>query len=402
MIWWRLCQLRIGTHYARCRAIEKLGETGGSRAVKPLVALLNDRDGRIRSRAATALGEIGDAWAVDPLIALLDDQEKNVRVGVITALGWIGEPSAIRPLVTLLHDPDSFIRRFTVEALGRIGDPSAVRPLATLLHDQDKDVREITLKVLEKIGDTSAIEPLVVLLNDRNHDRRHRALDALEKLGWQPTDDTQCILVNITRNRWEEIVHYGERAIELLTTVLNRSWDVEQRAVVETLQKIGGVRTHNALAKWDSSSLSKNGSGDLCLAAEVVGKLGDVSAIEPLTALLNNWNHSVRKAVLGALEKLGWQPTDDTQRILVDIARSKWEAVVHYGERAVEPLTVVLNQRNYDEQRAVAEVLRKIGGMRAQNALAKWQEKQNSRWYTYGSPDAEYHDWLGSDQNNRR
>ena len=65
-----------------------MGGIGNPRAVGPLIAVLQDRDGRMRRVASEALGGISDPRAVGPLIAVLQDRNGRVRRAGSRALGW--------------------------------------------------------------------------------------------------------------------------------------------------------------------------------------------------------------------------------------------------------------------------------------------------------------------------
>jgi HEAT repeat protein len=52
------------------------------------------RDPEARKRAAVKLGETGGRRALKPLVGLLEDPEWTVRVAAIEALGALAQPSA--------------------------------------------------------------------------------------------------------------------------------------------------------------------------------------------------------------------------------------------------------------------------------------------------------------------
>ena len=52
---------------------------GDERAVEPLIEVLKDEDGHIRSGAAWALGKIRDKRAEEPLVEALKDENEGVR-----------------------------------------------------------------------------------------------------------------------------------------------------------------------------------------------------------------------------------------------------------------------------------------------------------------------------------
>ena len=83
-------------------AINTLASLGDTRAVPPLLAILNQKDAKSKNRplAAHALGQLHDASAVDPLIAVLQQEKTQpiidyLKQEVAWALGQIGDQRAV-------------------------------------------------------------------------------------------------------------------------------------------------------------------------------------------------------------------------------------------------------------------------------------------------------------------
>ncbi|HPZ08683.1 MAG TPA: HEAT repeat domain-containing protein [Candidatus Eremiobacteraeota bacterium] len=71
----------------------------------------------VRSFAARILGKIGEKKAVKPLIELLNDREGYVRYFSIEALGKLGELSALPYLIRCLIDNCGNIRTYVVDSI---------------------------------------------------------------------------------------------------------------------------------------------------------------------------------------------------------------------------------------------------------------------------------------------
>lgn len=119
--------------------------------VDGLIEALNFADDpNIRLDAASALGQIGDSRAVKPLIAALDDQQEVIEMAAL-ALGEMGDPRAVESLTETLNHENWEIRGSAAKALGKIGDERAVDPLTRLLDDRNESVRWHTVQALESI-----------------------------------------------------------------------------------------------------------------------------------------------------------------------------------------------------------------------------------------------------------
>jgi HEAT repeat protein len=112
----------------RFMAAQALGKLEDPRGVDPLIAVLNENP-----FAAEALGEIKDPRAVGPLIAALRSPKKNqILYPFSNALGKIGSP-AVDSLIAVLKDKDTKVRRAAIEALGKTKDPRGSERMAEYL-----------------------------------------------------------------------------------------------------------------------------------------------------------------------------------------------------------------------------------------------------------------------------
>ena len=155
----------------------------GSRAVEPLIAVLQQPVWMARRNAVWALGALDDSRAVAPVTAALRDREPGVRENAAWALGAMDASEAVQGLLGALKDTDDRVRKQAAWALGAIGDRAAVDGLLEALRDSNKDVREQAAWALGAIGDSRASHGLVVALKDAEADVRRQAAWALGAIG---------------------------------------------------------------------------------------------------------------------------------------------------------------------------------------------------------------------------
>src|SRR5262245_27368495 len=98
----------------------------GSCAVPAVLAALQRPSWVARRNAAWALGALDDSRAVKPLIDVIRDREPQVREQAAWALGALDDPSAVTALVAALKDENPRVRKQSAWALGAIDDPRAV------------------------------------------------------------------------------------------------------------------------------------------------------------------------------------------------------------------------------------------------------------------------------------
>jgi HEAT repeat protein len=92
-------------------------------------------------------------------------------------------------------------------------------------------------------------------------------------------------------------------------------------------------------------------------------KIGDITTIQHLLPLLQDSHTGVRWHAAKTLERFGWQPRSDHERMLRDFALGDYVGAAQAGLPALEVLTKSLNSENtsFTQRRAVAEALGELG-----------------------------------------
>ena len=329
----------------RLKAAEALGKLADNRAVDPLIEVLrNDEDRDVRLKAAWALGEIGDARAVDPLsyasvkdadgyvreeaykvlqkntiggnkndtrsadpiIEALKDEDQGVRYRAAEALGQIRNAIAVDPLIEVLRDDeDRDVRLKAAWALGQIGDIRTVDPLSyASVKDADGYVREEAYKVLQKntVGgnkvDARSVDPIIGALEDDDQGVRYRAVEALGQIKNVTAVDP---LIEVLRNDEDRDVRLkaawalGEiddaRAVDPLSYASVKDADgyVREEAY-KVLQKntVGGNKVDARSVDPIIGALEDDDQGVRYRAAEALGQIKNVTAVDPLIEVLGN------------------------------------------------------------------------------------------------------------------
>jgi len=141
----------------------------------------------------------------------------------------------VDPLIAVLKDGNKDKRKGAIKALGEIGDARAVEPLITALKDKVAYVRKVAAEALGKVGDARAVEPLVVALKDYNQG----AVEALDRLGWQPDMGEHGAWYWVIKQDWTKCLEIGAHAMEPLIAALGDRDNSVRRSAAEVLSKIG-------------------------------------------------------------------------------------------------------------------------------------------------------------------
>jgi HEAT repeat protein len=269
-------------------AIEALGEIGDRRAIKPLVTAVRDsfRDRSLfySQGLLKALRKIDPNWVTSQAL-----QQQEERAGQIEIeQNWVTPQAAmdaIREVIATFRDYDSRVRKtmveMAVEVLDLLGNVRTMELIGEALKDKAVPVREAAAKMLGSFGDIRAMESLFEALIDTHPDVREAAREALVKIDPNWTES------EIARN-----------AIPMFVKALkDEDWEVREAAT------------------------------------EMLGKLGDTGAVELLVTLLKGDALSARDAAATALEKIGWKPQNETEKIAWCFAKGDWDELNKIGLR---------------------------------------------------------------------
>lgn len=229
----------------------------------------------------------------------------------------------IAALIQALQDPNWQVRRDAARVLGELREVQAVASLLQLLQDGIQNVRAAAVAALGKLGEP-AVVPLLQALQGGNLWVREAVVAALEEIG-EPAVAPQILA--------------------LIKDFQSKSSFV--RGI--TVEKLGGIQ--------------------------------DPQAIVLLVQALQDENSSVRSKAAEALNKLGWSPRSDIEKVHYLLATSKLDEIVKLGESAIRPLIQMLQVKSKEFQQSVVRVLAKIGDPAVVPLLQALQDETNMiRW----------------------
>ncbi len=389
----------------RSLAVVTLGKIRDKRAIKTLVALMEDEAAPVSYAAPQALKEIGwepetveekvsyhlatyfsrgrwygatsndrhplmliGALAVEPLIKILEsknNRERSARAAV--ALGEIGDKRATEALGKALErqNPAIIISR-AAEALGKLGDARAVEPLLKLLNLGAESNVYPAAKALGELGDPRAVEPLINILNTVSSNARVTVINALGKLG-------------------------DKRAVEPLIAMLEQE---EGRgahlAAVQALGKLGDPRAIKLLMKIKDL---KNNQYDRFYEALLTAFSG-IKSEETYTYLAENLRGKNKYGVKKQIEILNkvnpdWTSSPEMKKIIPEFVgdlqsknnysrEAAAEFLIKLGEPALDDLLMTLADADESHKLVLCWIIGQIGGVKAEEALIKLTSDSSS------------------------
>jgi HEAT repeat protein len=373
--------------HTRSEAVKGLGIFGGKHSAEILVTCL--KDDSLKKEAIDALVRVGPP-AVTALLAELKNDNPATRYLVadgLSRIGWqpskdevgahyllvthkwkecaaIGLP-AMLPLLRALRDGDRKIRIDAIRSLGEIGDSQAAGALIEALKDENNDIRRQAAMALGKIGEISAIDPLKITLTyDVIGEVRQAAADALLQLGWKPGQDAASAAYWFTIEKWNECINIGLAAVEVLFGALRDEKSPVRQHAAEILGKIGQPSAVQPL----SITLTYDHSASVRAAvAQALGELRDAGAVDTLVAALKDKDSSVRKNAAEALGKIGHANAVNPLISVLqgsdsELSRTAIVALGKIGDtNAVNPLIAILKSRYSNNRDMAAMALGEIG-----------------------------------------
>jgi HEAT repeat protein len=96
-------------------------------------------------------------------------------------------------------------------------------------------------------------------------------------------------------------------------------------------------------------------------AAEALGETGDQRTIPYLIECLQDPSHQVRMEAAWGLDRLGWQPDRESDKIRYYLAKEQWNDLAAMGKPAIRPLIYALKEKHSGVRIGATEALIKIG-----------------------------------------
>ncbi len=147
----------------------------------PLLRLeLNHPNHLRRMAAATNLGRLGDTKAVVPLLPLLNDPQSEVREMVLFALGILGDPGVHEHVLGAFSDFDPDVRYRAIVALADLAYPQLEDVLIRALEDDYYGVREQAISQLRTLGSPKSIAGVLRALLERELEMQKMAEESLD------------------------------------------------------------------------------------------------------------------------------------------------------------------------------------------------------------------------------
>jgi HEAT repeat protein len=280
----------------RAAAAKTLGVLNYKKAIPQLVNALKD-DEWVCFSAIEALTVLKDEDSIDSIVKLLENPSEAIRFAAIEALGKIGSPRAEHPLLEHISSADEFERKATVISLVQVGTiPSSSNisiDLIEMLKDGDWDEKFIAIKGLLILREDRAIYHMIDIAGSMEFsapDREEKIQVIKEAVFSFGCNDYLLKILEDDTFRYRqklaiEIVGHLKctSRFNLIKLVKSNYRDIK-RASINSLCQIESEEAKECLIEAvgnEDSHVRKS-------AIIALGKIGEMSAFEPLMKLLQN------------------------------------------------------------------------------------------------------------------
>ena len=223
---------------------------GGPKAIEAIIQAIKTGTSHYKVEAIKMLARLRDPRAGLALARLIKDDDEQVHQAAIAALEYLaGILDEATAEALLEHLQDEALAEHVTTLLGVI--PTSIGPLSERLKDTDETIRQRAAEILARLLDPRSADAFVDAMADPN--LRDLATDTLRKLG-SIRDHMDHIMDKLRDVEESELkegarqvaviqLHYiGRPAVEILLEYLEDDDWVIREAAADALGKIGDVR----------------------------------------------------------------------------------------------------------------------------------------------------------------
>jgi HEAT repeat protein len=354
-------RLAQGDEATRLNAAETLSEDQSYDATTLLDAL-SDESWRVRRAAVKGVSERAAPEAISALLNSVVENHHNPSL-LNSALQVLAssDVDTLSPLLDLLNGPDPDLRMQAALALGEQRDVRAVPALIKALQDDNTNVRYHAIEALGKLKALDAVDDLAEIVASRDFFLAFPALDALAKIG-----DSR-IAPKIVPLLEDELLR--EPAVNLLGQL------GDETAVTPLTALLNAPTAPTELIADALANLSDRYEEQFHEGAYIADLTSREISPTGVQNLLDALEAPGRENLRSIALVLGWLKRSGVDRALtrlmgrVDLRDDIIEALVRHGSTTVDLLIAQLSSEDLEVRRSAVVALGRIGDASATSAL---------------------------------
>ena len=330
----------------------------------PILEALSDEDWRVRREAVREVSERAAPEAIAALLSSVVENHHNPSL-LNSALQVLAatDVDTRETLFELLQAADPDLRMQAALALGEQQDIRAAGALIKALQDEDTNVRYHAIEALGKLKATDAVDALVEIVESRDFFLAFAALEALAKIGDARIAPRMVPLLE------DELLR--EPAINLLGQLGDESAIAPLTSLLNTPTAPTDLIAEALAALSDRYEQQyREGAYIADLTSREISPTGIQNLLD---ALETPGKENLRSIAL----VLGWLKRSGVDRALtrlmgrIDLRNEIIEALVRHGPATLDLLMAQLSAEDLEVRRSAVVALGRIGDSTATTALVK-------------------------------
>ncbi len=331
--------------------IQNLAERG---KFDRICALINKDDPEVKLEAVSVLtAHGGEAYEhlANTLSDLISPLEQTKLVREVYFMLADNPEAIVRFILVSPENIRTILRKYIISE----GKPDLFT-LHSLSRRKDPELRRAAIATADTLG-KEGFDILLSGLFDRDPDVAAEAATVLERRDLVPDTPKERAQYLFVRKKWNELVHIGKVGTPILLRTLKDGDQPTRRAVIKALGKSSNPEMLLILHRY-------LGDPDPLIVGDVVAAIAEIGgpdAESTLEKCLNARYPLIRMEASWGLQRMGWKPKNDQQRVMSLLAREDWAGLAAMGKNAIPALINALRETHSAVRAGATETLRNIG-----------------------------------------
>jgi len=294
--------LRSGDQEMQAAAIAMVKEMPGTEVTEALAKELPNLSAKSQVQLLSALGDRGDVAARPAVVAAVKSEDQSVRIAALRALGQLGDDSSVELLAKAAAGTKGAEQKTARDSLYRLRGQNVDKVILAAIPKAEAKIKVELIRSVGQRNITAGVAPLLETAKDSDRKVRIESLRVLKVVAGPENLPALVELLIKTKSSSDRT-----EAVKTIAAVAHRIAD-KNRQAASVLTALPSVK--ETVAR--------------CPLLNVLGRIGDNSALPVLTAALKDDNVEVQTAAIRALAD--W-PTSKPVAELQKVAESSGSKV---------------------------------------------------------------------------
>ena len=289
--------LRSDDQEMQAAAIAMVKEMPGTPVTEALTKELPNLSAKSQVQLLSALGDRGDVAARPAVVAAVKSEDQSVRIAALRALGQLGDDSTVELLAQAAAGAKGAEQKAARDSLYRLRGPNVDKVILAAIPKSEAKTKVELITSVGQRNITAGVAPLLETAKDSDRKVRTGSLRTLKVIAGP---------------------EHLPALVELLIKAKSSSDRTEaQKTIAAVAHRIAEKNRQAASVLAVLSSVKETVAR--CSLLNVLGRIGDNSALPELTAALKDENVDIQTAAIRALAE--W-PTPEPVVELLKVAES--------------------------------------------------------------------------------